>query len=166
MVLMILAAASPNYADGPVQTVVHYDGWYSKGPCPEGPCPFTITIHATGVFHNKKWYDENQNLVQEMYVYGGNKYYLFANDKRATVLNSGKLSISYISPEEALVTLDGQEWSWIIPGYGMLSGEVGKQTWLEAYDENGVLVDVIVQKLVGNIMWTDVTPVLCDHLGP
>ena len=163
---MITFAASPTYADEPVQTRVRLDGWYSKGPCPDGPCHFTITVHAVGVITEKKWYDENEDLVREMYIYGGNKYYLYANHRTVTVLNSGKMLLTYISPEETLATLDGQEWSWMIPHYGMISGEVGKQTGFLNYDEEGNLLDVIIHKLVGNIMWTDVTPLLCEYLGP
>ncbi|NLE45900.1 MAG: hypothetical protein GX620_14355 [Chloroflexi bacterium] len=166
VVLGVLVAARPTYADGPVQTVNRYDSWYTKDPSPDGPCSFSIAVHVVGVFHEQRWYDENGDLAREVHLYGGNRYYLHANGKTVTILNSGRVSVTYTSPEEALVTLTGQEWLWKIPGHGVVSGEVGNQTWSEMVDADGNLQDVIVHKLVGNILHTDVTPVLCEYLGP
>ena len=165
IIFVTLAVAYPTYAAGPDQTKVKYDGWYSKGPSPDGPCNFTINIHIVGNFMDQKWYDEDGFLVQEKYIYGGNTYYLHANDKIVTVQNSGTILLIYKSPTETQVTLNGQEWVWMIPGHGKVSGEVGKQTWSLIYDDDGDLLDVIVHKLVGNIMHTDVTPLICEYLG-
>lgn len=166
MVCVTLAAVTPISAVAPETTVVNLDNWYTKGPSPDGPCPFTIDVHVVGMVMDKKWYDDNENLAQEMVTYAGNKYYLHANGKQATVLNSGRTLITYVSPQETLFVLNGQEWVWLIPGYGVVSGEIGSQSWSEVYDDDGNLLEVIVHRLLGNIMHTDVTPLLCEYLGP
>ena len=159
IVFLTLASAFPAYAEEPITSKVVLDSWYTK----DGICSFPIEVHETGLLMEKQWYDENSNLVREMYTFGGNIYYLYANDKTVTVHNSGTTKINYISPQETVVTISGQEWAWMIPGLGMVSGEIGKQTTSYIYD-GGDLVEVIVQKLVGKIMWTDVTPLLCEYL--
>jgi hypothetical protein len=166
IVFVTLAAAYLAYADEPDQTKITLDSWYTKGPSPDGPCTFTIDVHVVGNILDQKRYGEDGNLVQEKYIYGGNRYYLYANDKTVTVQNSGTTVITYVSPTQIETTLNGQEWVWTIPGYGTVSGEIGKQAWSSTYDEEGNLLDVTVQKLVGNMMQNDVTPLICEYLGP
>ncbi len=162
VVFMSLAAASPAQAAEPVVNKYVFDSWYTKTDI----CPFTITVHETGLFMDKQWYDANGVLVREMYTYGGNIYYLYANEKTVTVQNSGTVKFTYISPYETRVTITGQEWVWNIPGLGMVSGEVGRQDLTYIYDASGALVDTVIRKLVGKVLWTDVTPLLCAYLAP
>ncbi len=169
MVFITLAAASPAFANAPVQEVGVFDDSYT---CKANevidcwnPCNFDIQMHDYGTWRANIWSDEN--VTREVDIYGAIKREWTANNKTINIQGQGPIfyTFEYYPDRTVLYSkMAGANVIVTVPHYGRISGGGGLmvETLIVKPDWSD-LIYYNMDKLVGNLInsWSPV----CTYLG-
>ncbi len=160
LVTFILATVFivPASANAPVITRGAYEAdWLDTG------CPFPVPAHLDARFTEIYYLDKNGEPRLDSMHYAGSRLTLTYNGHVLTLRDSENSRITWITYFDAIYEIHGTSWIGNLPGHGMVTGVIGKQTLLESCQvvEEEWKCDYTLLDLSG--MWFDNKEAICDY---
>jgi hypothetical protein len=126
-------------------------------------------VHDYGTLRIHLWFDENDQLIREIDIYGDVKRDVSANGITLKEENSGPVftyDIQYLEDRVvATVKATGAQYIINIPGHGRVYGGGGQEiytfTWSPDWED---LISVTTEKEVGNLTWD--WDIICEYFAP
>jgi hypothetical protein len=129
--ILALVAVVPASADKPIHNIAIFeDDWITY------MCDVEIQTHQEGKYVQNYFFGRDGGDRADTWHLEETLTYTY-DDRTLTLHNSENYHWDWITWYDAIVEVKGASYIGTLPGYGVVTGTVGKQVWLEACHEEG-----------------------------
>ena len=144
LVAVVLVAAPPAGAVAPDITTAPFDRTRVIAASAD-TCPFDIQVHSTGTFRFVTFFDADGNVTKQMttvfdfHIEWSNPL----TGKALTTPLAGPVIVEPYGEGTVLVTVNGNDARFVVPGVGIVFGAVGRLVYVAPENDLGTALEIL-----------------------